>query len=287
MRIARWLLLVLLVFGLAGCGNSPEEVEIKNQETTAQTAEGEGTFLLVYAHYNYAHRQECAYSEFLYDESLELLEENYYTESGKLEQRTVYSYEDGIRTASKWNYDAYGNASFDWTCYYNEDGRETRIVMPGCGTEYFYDEKGNCIFFLWYGMGDDGHYHISDYSHNDFDDNGNWIERRDYKTDSERSAQLRERTVNTYDSKGNITSKKIYYGSEASPWRVYEYDYNDKGYQILEKAYKIEDGVQVPYMYKEFEYDEFGNLIRESSYYGDEGNSTLEYEYKYTYELVE
>lgn len=306
MRSARWLMLTLLVFGLAGCRQTPTE-DVQPKE------DGKDSFRRIYAEYNYAFKQEKEYTEYAYDESGELIEANTYSEFGELEQKIVYSYELGNKKAIYWSYDKDGNASASLTIYYNDNGDEVRRITALSESESLFDD-GKYIGHRFYIKKDDGSYVLSSCGESLYDNQGNWIEDKYYEVDAYGNAQLTSRIVNAYNSEGEVVSQKTYYGNELYSHYVYEYDflgqltakrrkdfegkpeysycdyeyeYDENGRCILERLYHIENGEQVPFQYKEFEYDEFGNLIRESSYYGYEGNSRLYSEFKYTYERVE
>lgn len=279
------ILFALLI--LTSCGQKGDEEQFIASEKPTVIVEREPEWLLIEQYHNY--REGCDnWFSYQYNENGDLLvvearfggnaysifdgvqmvstTEYVYNESGVCTEVIAYNDRDEVELFSV-ECDEYGNII-------REDGEYSELI-------YKYDEKGNCLEEKWNiksAENDSGYHRIWTYN-----ENGDILTETTIQNDGDREVRL-----NSYDIDGRLirTDRKGYWDGELSYWdwtdifydgsMEYWYYSDDDGFVCSIEKTKDESGNVLEDRsysaegecgaYTTYEYDEFGNLIREMHY---------------------
>lgn len=306
--IALFMAAVVMSAALSGCGDTAAEeptpvaedkeltleeetsgTEAEEAEVTGETEAEEEPEQEPIQEDKYLHLLRTAYHA---DGSVKDVTRYIYDESGNMTKEISYTADGSIESYVEYENDADGNC-IKYT-EYDAGGKVTKSA------ESKYDSNHNCLESISYDS--DGNV-IYSYEYM-FDDNGNEIKEKHFSTAEYDGISSTFKFVFTYeyDDKNRKIKHTMYDGDETTVTGIYEYAYDSAGNQITETQYDADGSVSVlankeydsdnhlikeaasradeDLWLKEYEYDDRGNKIKESTVYYGLGSSYLaEYEY--------
>ncbi len=158
-------------------------------------------------------------------------------ESGMLKSRTVANLDDGVDYIYK--YDEKGNLTYDAWYFYGLDDE------PSGETEYKYDEKGNIILSVEYNQYDE----ISEKTEYEYkyDENDNIILALCYDS----YGKVKSKTENTYDKNNNMTLSVVYDSNgDVTDETEYKYSLNGNMKSVVNTTYDSYGNVESKKVYK-------------------------------------